>query len=233
MGMSDESKASPQASKPYVFVIDEINRGNVSKVFGELITLLEPSKRKGAPEETLARLPYSGEMFGVPGNVHVLGTMNTADRSIALMDTALRRRFEFVEVMPEPELLASIEVEGVDVARMLGVMNARIELLNDREHTLGHAYLMDLAVEPSVERLARTFETRLIPLLQEYFFDDYAKIRSVLGAAADRFIERSHDASVFWGEDADEYDRLRSWRVRRAPREADAYALIYKTGREG
>ena len=233
MGMSDESKASPQASKPYVFVIDEINRGNVSKVFGELITLLEPSKRKGAAEETLARLPYSGEMFGVPGNVHVLGTMNTADRSIALMDTAFRRRFEFVEVMPEPELLAGIEVEGVDVARMLGVMNARIELLYDREHTLGHAYLMDLAVEPSVERLARTFETRLIPLLQEYFGDDYAKIRSVLGAAADRFIERSHDASVFWGEDADEYDRLRSWRVRRAPREADAYALIYKTGREG
>jgi|GEM_PF-160157 len=233
MGMSDESKASPQASKPYVFVIDEINRGNVSKVFGELITLLEPSKRKGAPEETLARLPYSGEMFGVPGNVHVLGTMNTADRSIALMDTALRRRFEFVEVMPEPGLLAGIEVEGVDVARMLAVMNARIELLYDREHTLGHAYLMDLAAEPSVERLARAFETRLIPLLQEYFFDDYGKIRSVLGAAADRFIEQGNDASVFWGEDTDEYDRLRSWRVLPAPREAEAYALIYKTGREG
>lgn len=232
MGMSGESKASPQARKPYVFVIDEINRGNVSKVFGELITLLEPSKRKGAAEETLARLPYSGEMFGVPGNVHVLGTMNTADRSIALMDTALRRRFEFVEVMPEPSLLAGIEVEGVDVARMLGVMNARIELLYDREHTLGHAYLMDLASEPSVERLARAFETRLIPLLQEYFFDDYTKIRSVLGAAADRFIGQSHDASVFWGEDVDEYDRLKSWRVLPAPREAEAYALIYTTGRE-
>ena len=149
------------------------------------------------------------------------------------MDTALRRRFEFVEVMPEPRLLSGIEVEGVDVGRMLAVMNARIELLYDREHTLGHAYLMDLAAEPSVERLARAFETRLIPLLQEYFFDDYGKIRSVLGAAADRFIEQGNDASVFWGEDADEYDRLRSYRVRRAPREADAYALIYKTGREG
>ena len=233
MGMSEESKTSPQANKPYVFIIDEINRGNVSKVFGELITLLEPSKRKGAPEETHARLPYSGDEFGVPGNVHVLGTMNTADRSIALMDTALRRRFEFVEVMPEPELLADVEIEGVSVASMLEVMNARIELLYDREHTLGHAYLMDLLREPSVERLAKAFENRLIPLLQEYFFDDYAKIRSVLGAAADRFIERSQDSSVFWGEDVDEYGRLCSYRVKPAPRDAEPYALIYKTGREG
>lgn len=233
MGMSDEAKASPQASKPYVFIIDEINRGNISKVFGELITLLEPSKRKGAPEETMARLPYSGELFGVPGNVHVLGTMNTADRSIALMDTALRRRFEFVEIMPEPELLAGIEVEGVDIAKMLSVMNARIELLYDREHTLGHVYLMDLAAEPSIERLARAFETRLIPLLQEYFFDDYAKVRSVLGAAADLFVEERDGSSVFWGEDAAEYDRLRTYRVLPAPRNALAYAQIYKTGWEG
>ena len=232
MGLSDEKKVSPNYTKPYVFIIDEINRGNVSKVFGELITLLEPTKRKGAKEETLARLPYSGELFGIPENVHVLGTMNTADRSIALMDTALRRRFEFVELMPEPALLSSVEVEGVDVARMLGVMNARIELLYDREHTLGHAYLMDLRDEPSLERLARAFETRLIPLLQEYFFDDYAKIRSVLGAAADSFIEMSEGGDVFWGDDADEYDRLRSYRVLQVPREAEPYKLIYKTGVE-
>lgn len=232
MGMSDETKVSPQVSKPYVFIIDEINRGNVSKVFGELITLLEPTKRKGAKEETLAKLPYSGEFFGIPQNVHVLGTMNTADRSIALMDTALRRRFEFVELMPDPALLADVDVEGVDVAEMLRVMNARIELLYDREHTLGHAYLMDLRDEPSIERLAKAFETRLIPLLQEYFFDDYGKIRSVLGAAADSFIEVSEGSEVFWGGDADEYDRLRSYRVLPAPREAGPYKLICKTGAE-
>lgn len=232
MGMSGKTKASPQASEPYVFIIDEINRGNVSKIFGELITLLEPSKRKGAPEETLVRLPYSGEMFGVPGNVHVLGTMNTADRSIALMDTALRRRFEFVEVMPDSGLLGAIEVEGVDVARMLGAMNARVELLYDREHTLGHAFLMDLAAEPSIERLAKVFETRLIPLLQEYFFDDYAKVRSVLGAAADRFIEERDASDIFWDDEAADYDRLRSYRVLPAPRDAESYALIYKTARE-
>lgn len=233
MGMSGETKASPQASKPYVFIIDEINRGNVSKVFGELITLLEPSKRKGAKEETLARLPYSGELFGIPENVHVLGTMNTADRSIALMDTALRRRFEFVELMPEPSLLSDVDVEGIDVAEMLRVMNARIELLYDREHTLGHAYLIDLCDEPSVERLAKAFETRLIPLLQEYFFDDYAKIRSVLGAAADSFIEVSEGSDVFWGADADEYEQLRSYRVLPAPRNPEPYKLICKTGAEG
>lgn len=228
MGMRVEEKTT----KPYVFIIDEINRGNVSKIFGELITLLEPSKRKGAPEETLARLPYSGEMFGVPDNVYILGTMNTADRSIALMDTALRRRFEFIEIMPESKLLSDINVEGIDVARMLEVMNARIELLYDREHTLGHAYLMDLVKESSVERLARVFETRLIPLLQEYFFDDYAKIRSILGAAADLFIEQREANNVFWGDDAAEYDRLRSYRILQAPRDAEAYINIYKMGRE-
>lgn len=234
MGMSDtDTKRGAKSAKPYVFIIDEINRGNVSKVFGELITLLEPSKRKGAPEETLVRLPYSGDMFGVPANVHVLGTMNTADRSIALMDTALRRRFEFTEVMPEPALLHGIEVEGVDVERMLSIMNGRIELLYDRDHTLGHAYLMDLRAEPSLKRLAQIFGTRLIPLLQEYFFDDYRKIRSVLGAAADRFIEVQDGRDVFWGDDVDEYDRLTSYRVLPMPMDAEAYQLIYKTGREG
>lgn len=233
MGMSDTGREkSVKSTKPYVFIIDEINRGNVSKVFGELITLLEPSKRKGASEEALARLPYSGDMFGVPANVHVLGTMNTADRSIALMDTALRRRFEFIEVMPDPTLLDGVEIEGVDVAKMLSVMNRRIELLYDRDHTIGHAYLMNLRTEPSLERLAQVFETRLIPLLQEYFFDDYRKIRAVLGAAAGRFIEVQDGEDVFWGDDMDEYDRLASYRVLPTPMDAEAYQLICKTGRE-
>ncbi|WP_248921408.1 McrB family protein [Olsenella intestinalis] len=233
MGMGETSATTSKPAKPYVFIIDEINRGNVSKVFGELITLLEPSKRKGAAEETSVELPYSGDPFSVPSNVYVLGTMNTADRSIALMDTALRRRFEFVEVMPEPRLLEEIDIEGVNVARLLAVMNERIELLYDREHTLGHAYLMDLKGDPSIERLARVFETRLIPLLQEYFFDDYGKIRSVLGAAADEFIKESDGTNVFWGDDVAEYDRLRAYRVKRAPRDPGAYTLIYQTGQEG
>ncbi|WP_350454435.1 AAA family ATPase [Slackia heliotrinireducens] len=233
MGVHNENAQPSHSAKPYVFIIDEINRGNISKIFGELITLIEPNKRKGAVEETLARLPYSGELFGVPSNVHVLGTMNTADRSIALMDTALRRRFEFIEVMPDPSLFSEIEIEEVDISRMLETMNKRIELLYDREHTLGHAYLMGLKDDPSIERLAGIFETRFMPLLQEYFFDDYAKIRLVLGAAADCFIEEKEAHDVFWGDDAYEYDRLRSYRVLPAPREAEAYKLIYKMERGG
>ena len=170
-----EPENSKRAAKSYVFIIDEINRGNISKIFGELITLHEPNKRKGASEETLARLPYSGEMFGVSSNIHVLGTMNTADRSIALMDAALRRRFEFVEVMPEPDLLSGVDVEGVDVGRMLSVMNERIGILYDRDNTLGHAYLMGLNSEPSLEKLARIFETKLMIFRQfaRYGFDAF------------------------------------------------------------
>lgn len=227
MVTDDDVKASLRQDKPYVFIIDEINRGNVSKVFGELITVIEPTKRKGAEEETLVRLSYSGKKFGVPENVYMLGTMNTADRSIALMDTALRRRFDFVDVMPEPEIFDGLSVEGVDIAKMLSTMNKRIELLYDREHTLGHAYLMKLLDNPYIETLAMIFETKLIPLLQEYFFDDYGKIRAVLGAAADRFVKEHDGTQVFWGEDRGRYDRLRSYEVLPTPQDAEAYELIY------
>ena len=175
-------------TKPYVFIIDEINRGNISKIFGELITLIEETKRAGANESMEATLPYSGESFSVPNNVYILGTMNTADRSIALMDTALRRRFEFVEMMPNSEVLESldvgtIEVSGVElkVARMLDVINERIEYLFDREHTIGHAFFTKLVEDPSIETLAGIFEKNVIPLLQEYFYEDYENIQLVLG----------------------------------------------------
>ena len=166
---------------PYVFIIDEINRGNISKIFGELITLIEPSKRLGQSEELQAKLPYSHEVFGIPDNVYLLGTMNTADRSIALLDTALRRRFSFVEMMPDSGVLDGIEVEGISISDLLTTLNRRIEVLFDREHTLGHAFFTPLRQSPSIQTLGEIFRNKVIPLLQEYFYDDYEKICLVLG----------------------------------------------------
>ena len=165
----------------YVFIIDEINRGNISKIFGELITLIEPSKRIGANEEMTAILPYSAKQFGVPNNVYIIGTMNTADRSIATIDTALRRRFYFKEMLPEPIVLQGVYVEDVSIVEMLLKINKRISVLYDREHTIGHAYFMPLKANPTIETLAKIFENNIIPLLQEYFYEDYEKIRLVLG----------------------------------------------------
>ena len=163
-----------------VFIIDEINRGNISKIFGELITLIEDSKRIGADEEMRTRLPYSGKKFGVPNNVYLLGTMNTADRSIALIDTALRRRFKFVEMQPKADLLTAT-VEGVNLNEMLTMINRRIEVLYDREHTIGHSFFMGLTNDSTIEDLAEVFECNVIPLLKEYFYDDYERIAAVLG----------------------------------------------------
>lgn len=171
--------------EPYVFIIDEINRGNISKIFGELITLIEETKRAGAEEAMETMLPYSGDIFSVPNNVYILGTMNTADRSIALMDTALRRRFDFEEMMPDSNVLlgVTIKVDGetLDVAKMLDVINERIEFLYDREHTIGHAFFTKLLNNPSFDVLADIFRSKVLPLLQEYFYEDYAKIQLVLG----------------------------------------------------
>jgi putative mcrBC restriction endonuclease system, mcrB subunit len=175
-------------TKPYVFIIDEINRGNISKIFGELITLIEPTKRKGSDEGMEAILPYSNSTFGVPINVYLIGTMNTADRSIALMDTALRRRFQFEEMMPDSQILRELVADKVtdgdlelDVANMLDVINRRIEYLFDREHTIGHAFFTGLKDGASVSKLASIFKKSVIPLLQEYFYEDYGKIRMILG----------------------------------------------------
>ena len=176
------------ALKPYILIIDEINRGNISKILGELITLIEPSKRIGASDEEKTRgigneslevtLPYSNETFGVPSNLYIIGTMNTADRSIALLDTALRRRFEFVEMMPQwDNEHISTDCEGVNLQKLLKSMNGRVEFLLDREHTIGHSFFIGV---DSLDRLREVFKLKIIPLLQEYFYDDYAKIDAVL-----------------------------------------------------
>jgi 5-methylcytosine-specific restriction protein B len=165
---------------PRVLIIDEINRGNVSRIFGELITLIEPSKRAGAAESLEVVLPYSKQKFSVPGNVHLIGTMNTADRSLAGVDIALRRRFQFVEMPPRPDFLGSVTIAGVNLGELLTVMNQRIEALLDREHQLGHAYFMDLASSESIGALASVFRHQILPLLQEYFFEDWQRIAWVL-----------------------------------------------------
>lgn len=176
---------------PHVLIIDEINRGNVSRIFGELITLIERSKRAGAAEALEVTLPYSKQTFSVPGNLYILGTMNTADRSLAGLDIALRRRFTFVEMPPKPELLDEVEVEGINIGALLRVMNQRIEVLLDRDHCLGHAYFMRLIDEPSLALLESIFRNQILPLLQEYFFEDWERIGWVLND------QRAQDTAPF------------------------------------
>ena len=208
-----------EKKKNHVFIIDEINRGNISKIFGELITLIEPTKRIGQTEGQKVRLPYSQKLFGVPNNVYLIGTMNTADRSIATIDTALRRRFNFKEMLPDEEVLDGIYVEDVSIKDIFIKINKRITVLFDREHTLGHAYFLPLKDAPTIETLANIFENSIIPLLQEYFYEDYEKIRMVLGdnqkdSEDKQFITiEENDYNDLFGDTDYDFDEMSTYKI--------------------
>jgi hypothetical protein len=191
-------KATDNPEQNYILIIDEINRGNIANIFGELITLIEEDKRQGCPEALSITLPYSKTPFSVPKNLYIIGTMNTADRSVEALDSALRRRFSFEEMMPKPELLKSVIIDGQDrtLEDLLNTINKRIEILKDREHQIGHSYFMKFADQVLVdpEELRSVFTDKIIPLLQEYFYGDYEKIQLVLG---DGFVEETPNTIPF------------------------------------
>ncbi len=203
-----KSSAKKVELKNYVIIIDEINRGNVSQIFGELITLIEDDKRLGKAEALEVTLPYSKEKFGVPPNLYIIGTMNTADRSVEALDAALRRRFSFEEMPPLPHAIVRdsepVEIEGINLPLLLTTINQRIEKLLDKDHQVGHSYLMSV---DSMEKLQNAFYNKIIPLLQEYFFGSYDKIGLVLGDGFVRLKEaEQHIFADFDSESAADFE---------------------------
>ena len=224
----DIDKPFVKRDKNYVLIIDEINRGNVSSIFGELITLLEESKRLGNEEATPVMLPYSKEDFGVPNNLYIVATMNTSDRSLVQVDTALRRRFVFKEILPNPDLLEE-NIEGINLRKMLRMMNDRIECLYDREHVIGHAYFMKVK---SVKDLRNQFRNQILPLLEEYFFDDWEKIPLVLNDKNNRFYEKKKIKKESFSKDIDMQEKSLFHRRNIDSLEAEDFKRIYEFGKD-
>jgi 5-methylcytosine-specific restriction protein B len=249
--LCERARSAPQHR--FAMVIDEINRGNISKIFGELITLIELDKREGAEHAVSVTLPYSGDPFSVPPNVDIIGTMNTADRSLALLDTALRRRFDFLPLLPDARdeenaplsnLRVNVDQKVIDIPRMLSVINQRIEALYDRDHCIGHAYFIKLKkMDDGRKRMAmlsEIFRHRIVPLLEEYFFEDWQKIRLVLAdnqkSEPFRFVTESghyeQDLERLFGSDhgLGNYAAKQRYEVQnRSFDNPDAYIGIYQT----
>ena len=215
-------RAEADPSHQYALVIDEINRGNISKIFGELISLIEIDKRAGEDHELTVTLPYSNLPFSVPSNLDIIGTMNTADRSLTHIDIALRRRFEFKELRTDYSLLNS-DVDGIDVRKLLFTINKRIELLLDREHIIGHALLMNVS---DLADLKQVFITNIMPLLEEYFFEDWDKIKQVFNGNG--FVSELKDAHTTWLGDSNEYAAKSYFVDPKAFDEIENYTAVYQ-----
>lgn len=222
--LCDNAKDHPD--KNYCFVIDEINRGNISKIFGELITLIEPEKRLGADEELECELPYSKKPFGVPKNVYIVGTMNTADRSLVHLDAALRRRFDFEEMMPNYPLLKGLTVGNIEIDKVLKAINDRICALLDREHQIGHSYFLKLKENNSLQYLNYIFKNKIIPLLQEYFYEDYSLIKKVLCDDNDFIIE--DQSAYLYSLEEEAYNNYRVPSLDKFPTNEIPYIRMYK-----
>ena len=201
---SSHKTVEREIKKNHYLIIDEINRGNISKIFGELITLLESSKRLGEDDELTTTLPYSKEPFGIPPNLYIIGTMNTSDKSIAHLDIALRRRFGFVEMLPSYD---ETIIKNKACRDLLKALNNRIEILLDKDHLIGHSFFCG----KTEDDIPRIMQYEIVPLLEEYFYGDFEKIEHILcskniSKKTKKLGDYEKDIYKYWFEDESDFD---------------------------